>query len=1228
MEFRILGPLEVTDEGRTVPIERRLSRAVLAYLLLHANQPVSRDRLVDQLWGENAPRNAPASLQNTISRLRKAIGRERLRLEPGGYVLRVDPERFDLAQFDRLVEEARTATSKDRASLLQAALALRRGEPLEDLAFEEFAQSEIAHLQERLLAAVEARIDAELALGAGPEVVEELEGLVEAHPLREGLRGQLMIALYRAGRQADALAVYQAARAVLDDELGLEPGEELRGLQRRVLNQDETLLGTAAPAAPAQSRRTVSVLFCDVVGSTELATELDPEAYRELMGSYYEVAGTAIRAHGGLVEKFIGDAVLGVFGVPELHEDDALRAVRAAVDVRAGVSLVQGVRALRVRIAVNTGEVVTPGFDQAVHVAGAPVNVAAHLEQRAAPDEILLGVETVRLVGTSVRAEELVFEDGLRAARLDELLAPAGAGRAPSPAPLVGRRAELRKLRSALQRARREERCRVVSVVGEPGIGKTRLALALTESVGDARAVFGRCAPYGGATYAPIAEILRQLAPGGDLAALAVGVDDGPVVARRAAEAVGLAEGAAAPGEAFWAVRRLFEAVAAREPLVVVLDDVQWAEPTLLDLVEYLASWAEAPILLVCLARPDLLAARPGWSRASGAVVIELGALPAEQVGSLLDDASEGGLAPDLRTQIVQRAGGNPLFAEQLLAFAAEGPAAPLDQAPPTVEALIAARLDQLESGELGLLRCASVLGRRFKLDELHALGAFEHADLAALTRKGLVHPPEAETAYTFHHVLVRDAAYRSIPKAKRAELHEQAADHLDRRDGPDELIGHHLEQAHRCRVELGHGGDKTRRLARAGGESLGRAGTRAWKQADVPAASNLIGRSVTLLPADDERRAELLCELGLAGRMRGDLAAATEQLADAVEASRRIGSRRVELRASIELAHIRALRDPRESRALLELAREAIPELEAAGDERALGRAWYLVSFVEGSFECRFAVQEEAAARAAEHYERAGWSPSVCLGCIGAALVSGPRHVSDGLARSSQLLERHAGDRASEANILLWDGLLRGMAGEVDAGRERIEQALETWRELGQVQAAEVCRGEGLGALEHLAGRHDQAEAALRGSCDACTRLGESALLASRAADLADVLCDQGRHDEAETWVETARANAAETDLDAQVRWRRAAAKVYADRGDARAGETLAREALASLEPTDAVNERGLVLVALAETLQAAGRGEEAAASLSGAERLFEAKGNRLAAARASAALAATALV
>src|SRR2546423_294961 len=406
IEFRLLGPLAVVEDGRAIALDRQRLRALLAYLLLHANELIPSERLIDEVWGPEPPKTAGASLQNYVSRLRKALGAELIVSQSPGYILRVDPERFDLARFERLTAEARGAEPRERAEKLRAALALWRGPALEDLAFEQFVRDEVGRLEEARLAALEERIEAELALGSAGELIGELEELVEEQPLRERFHAQLMHALYRAGRQADALAAFQDARRVLLDELGLEPGEELRNLQQAILQQDPSLAAAGETAADRPpDRRTVTVLFCDLVDSTRLAAELDPEVYRRLISHYFEVVRGPIERHGGMLEKFIGDAAMAVFGVPELHEDDALRAVRAAVEVQAALREVDWDVPLAARVGVSTGEVHVlsrPGED--LHVSGAAASVAAQLEGRAGSGGVLLSKETYRLLRAAAEA--------------------------------------------------------------------------------------------------------------------------------------------------------------------------------------------------------------------------------------------------------------------------------------------------------------------------------------------------------------------------------------------------------------------------------------------------------------------------------------------------------------------------------------------------------------------------------------------------------------------------------------------------------------------------------------------------------------------------------------------------------------------------------------------------------------------------------------------------------
>jgi DNA-binding SARP family transcriptional activator len=1201
-------------------------RALLAYLLLHGNELVSSDRLIDEVWGPEPPKTAGASLQNYISRLRKAIGPELILSKPPGYVLRVDPERFDLALFERLTAEARGASLRERADKLRAALALWRGPALEDLAFEPFIRDEVGRLEEARLTALEECIDAELALGTGDDLVGELEELVEQHPLRERFRGHLMRALYRAGRQADALAAYQEARGVLMDELGLEPSEELRSLQQAILQQDTTLgAGGEEVVERAPDRRTVTVLFCDLVDSTRLAAQLDPEVYRRLITRYFDVVREPIERHGGTVEKFIGDAVMAVFGVPELHEDDALRAVRAAIEVQEALgrlaeeAATEWDAALAGRVGVNTGEVhvlSAPGED--LHVSGAAASVASQLEERAPAGGILVSEVTYGLVRDAVRAKPV---EG--AWILDEVAAGAPGYARRLDAPLVGREEELQHLQTAYESARGDERCRVVTVVGEAGIGKTRLIRELVSRIGDeARVLVGRCVSYGeGATYLPIAEIVRQATPVASvvgIASLLGDAADGEQVAQRVAELTGLAEGPSAPGEAFWAVRRFFESIAGDRPVVIVLDDIHWAEPTLLDLIEYLGEWGEAPMLVLCAARRELLEARPAWAGpTSTGFVIGLEPLTPDDVSMLISRLASDPVDPEIQDRIVEHAGGNPLFAEQLLALAAEAADPALDDPPPSVETLLASRLDRLDPRELAVLRRASVVGRRFSREELDDLtpeaeGKRTQRHLVDLAQRALIHP--GDDAFRFHHILVRDVAYRGIPKAERAHLHERAARGLDRRDGTDELVGYHFEQAYRYLTQLGRPDDRARELAAAAGKRLGSAGIRAWKRADAPAAANLLTRAVDLLPEADE----LACELGVALHVRGEVDRAGEVLARAAESS----EKRIELRARIELAFLRSVLEPDCAGELLEIASAAIPALEAACDDRALGRAWLSIGYVKGGYYCEYAAFEDAAARAATHYRRAGWSPSTALGYLAVALYYGPKSVEDAVAQCEDLLGKHEGDRASEANVLAWFGGLEAMRGGFDDARALVARAKTMYRDLGLAAAAADICGRVLGAIEMLAGSPEAAERALRQSCESLQQSRQTAVLATRAAELADAIYAQGRYDDAESWTRVARNSAGADDLDAALSWQPVEAKILARQGSIEAAEQLARDTLELVSRTDALNRHGDSLLALAEVLRIADRHDEALEVTRAALPLYELKGNLASANRARALL------
>ena len=749
----MLGPLEVLVDGEPVSLPRKKQRALLALLLLRAGEAVSTDELIEELWAGQPPATAKDALQNYVSQLRKALGAEVIVTRDPGYALEVTAEQTDLGRFERLVAEARGEEANACAAKLREALGLWRGPPLADLAYEAFTGLEMARLEELRASAQADLVDAELELGRHGELVAELETTIAERPFDERPRAQLMLALYRAGRQADALEAYSHARRTLDEELGLEPGAQLRELEQAILRQDTALEAPlAAPVGLEERRKTVTILFADLVESTELAEALDPESLRRVLDGYFGAARRAIEGHGGTIEKFIGDAVMAIFGVPVAHEDDALRAVRAAADTRAAVAALSeaverehGLK-LDLRIGINTGDVYVGDPGHGGLVTGNAVNVAKRVEQAAPSGSIMLGAATLELVRDAVRVKAVKprTKTPLPAFRLLELVPGAPSVARYLEAELVGRQDELRRLLVVFEEAKREPPSQVVAVVGEPGIGKTRLAnelIALVER--DATVLTGRCISYGeGATYLPLREMVERLEVGTVLAE----AEDAELVTQRVLELVGLAEGTAPAGEGAWAVRRLFEALARERPLLLAFEDVHWAEPTLLDLIEQLAERATGPILAVCIARPELLDERPSWTER--ALVLE--PLAEEESVALLASLPGGDeLTADARQRIVEVTAGNPLFAEQLFAFVAERGPGMLDDVPPSVEALLESRLDLLDSDERALLQRAAVIGREFAHRALVELSPAEAAatlsgHLFELVRKGLVRPARA----------------------------------------------------------------------------------------------------------------------------------------------------------------------------------------------------------------------------------------------------------------------------------------------------------------------------------------------------------------------------------------------------------------------------------------------------------------------------------------------------
>ena len=1016
-------------------------------------------------------------------------------------------------------------------------------------------------------------------------------------------------------------------------------------------NRDEARFcdACAAPlrkaAETGEQRKTVTVLFCDVTGSTALGERLDPESLRGVMARYFDTARLVIERHGGSVEKFIGDAVMAVFGIPVLHEDDALRAVRAASDLRDALgALNEGLQAdyattLELRIGVNTGEVVT-GTEERL-ATGDAVNVAARLEAAAQPGEILLGAETRALVRDAVVAEPVEPLD------LKGKAAPVSAFRlvsvgsdAPSRrlgGPMVGRARELARLQAAMAQAVADGSCQLFTLLGAAGVGKSRLAQEFLAGLDGATVLRGTCLSYGeGITYWPVVEVLKQvLGPEPDPRLTELGLD--AAAAHAIHDVLGDGGASASIEDIAWAVRRLLEAVAANEPLVVVLDDIHWGEDVFLDLVDHIADLSrDAPILLFCMARPELLDRRPGWGGGKmNATTVLLEPLTADDAAALVEQLLEGA-TPDesLRGRILEAAEGNPLFVEEMVALLRDSPDGSV-VVPPTIQALLAARLDQLDATERVVLARGSIEGRVFHRGAVQALSPADVAlfePLTALVRRELLRPDRAqfpgEDAFRFRHLLIRDAAYDALPKATRAELHERFADWIGTRGSDlvelDEVVGYHLEQAFGYRAELGPAGDEGRVLARRGAERLAAAGIKAGGRGDARAARSLLTRAVDLFPDDDPQRPGVMASLGRVLHDTGEWDRATAILQDATALAQASGDRRVVADASVALTHVRLFTNATTSHdQVREQLAGPLRVFEELGDEAGLGRVLGLMG------QLRFWAGHAAAAieeldLSATHAQNAGDRSQMTqsLGYVLLAATVGPMPVDDVLARAERMRAELGGNRRLEVAVLRNEARLESMRGNIEVARRLITDAVTMTRELGlEVTTAGVLYE--AGRFELAAGDPVAAERALRPAVEALERIGDRGHFVTIAPILVDALFAQGRGQEAEQLIERVIEWAIPDDLDPQISWRRVKAKLLAERGNFEEAERLGREAVEFANRTDFVVETAAALEDLAEVLQLAGRPDDAAAELERALRLYDDKGDTDSAARTRALLA-----
>ena len=998
-------------------------------------------------------------------------------------------------------------------------------------------------------------------------------------------------------------------------------------------NRDEARFcdSCGAPLARPEARelrKVVTILFCDVTGSTALGERLDSESLRRVMERYFAVAREVLERHGGTVEKFIGDAVMAVFGIPAVHEDDALRAARAAQELREELATLnveldrEFGTALQVRIGVNTGEVVTN--DTGTLATGDAVNVAARLEQAAKPGEILIGEATRQLAESALETEPLEpleakgKSNALVAHRLLGVRADAPAFARRFDAPFVGREGELAQLEQAYARAVRDRSCHLFTVLGPAGIGKSRLVHEFLNAQSDAIVLRGRCLAYGeGITYFPLVEILEQIAADDELGSILAADHQARDLLNKVSAAVGLVdEDVIAREETFRAARLLLETFARTRSLIVVLDDLHWAEPTFVDLVDHVADWSrDAPILLLCMARPVLLDSRPGWGGGKhNATAVLLEPLSEAEADTLIDNLLVGAdVSHALRGRIVATAEGNPLFVEQMLALIAQDGAGGNGDVPvpPTIQALLATRLEQLPTQERVAAERASVIGQEFWRAALAEIGG-EVAALAGLVRKELIRPHRtpifpADDAFRFRHQLIRDAAYDSMPKELRAELHERFGRWLQtNRSEYEEIVGYHYEQAYELRAQLGPLDDRANELALHAGELLGRAGGRAHERGDTHAAINLLSRAAKLLPDSHPARGEVLMQLGYAYRDAGNLDHSRSAFTEATAFGERAGDTAIAARGRIGAywASSQETDGPADAEAV---SRE-IRILEEIGDDKGLAEGWSVRGIFD-SWEGRSAASSAALDRSREYASRAGHRRSVVMSLAFQTALEAWGHLpaAEGLPKCEALLEDYGGT-SLEGSLRLAYGNYLSLLGRMEEAYEQMARGRELMREFGEdLRAAGAAMTLGHAALR--AGRIPEAEAFAREGMDALEPFNERGYTATMAGLLAEALYRQGRFDEAARYCELARDIGFADDLEVQVRWRYIYAKVLAQQKEFDQAEELAREAVARAAQTDWYLVHADALVALADVLTLVGRDEEAVPFLREALELYDRK-------------------
>jgi class 3 adenylate cyclase/tetratricopeptide (TPR) repeat protein len=957
-------------------------------------------------------------------------------------------------------------------------------------------------------------------------------------------------------------------------------------------------------------RKLATVLFVDLVGSTAMVTGTDPEIARRRVQQYFDKVSHCVMTHGGLVEKFAGDAVMAAFGIPQAHEDDAERAIRAALGILESVREL----GLEVRIGIESGEVVVDDATESTFATGEAVNIAARLQQAAPVNSIMIGPGAHRLtLGRFEVEDEGPIEIRGRAEPVWAwriiCLAGGKPGAGVRQAPLVGRDAELELLENTYSRAVRDSRAHLFTIYGDPGVGKSRLANEFVGGLEGATVLYGRALPYGeGVTYSALSDMVKT----------AAGIaDDDPLddaleklrdccpdeaVADLLALASGVLEavkGERNQQEIAWAAREWAEKLAEPQPLVLVFEDIHWAEDALLELVEHMSTWVKnVPILLLCLARPELLDLRPGWSGGRvRATAIELEPLGRTDSEALVEALLDGELGSGARQAVLDKSEGNPLFVEETVRMLSEANGGGIERIPDTLQALIAARIDHLPPGEKELLQGAAVMGRIFwkgALAELVLEGTDIDPLLEDLHRREIVLPEtrssiSGQDAFKFKHVLIREVAYGGLSKAARAGYHQRFAEWLRKHAGEEllEVRAYHLDHATALLAELD--GSPPEKLATEAAVALEEAGRRALAREANATARKLLVRAVELEPTLERR-----FQAARAAWRMSEFPVVSPEMQEVLRLAREAGDKDLEARALVALAEVSIFREGDVSRGE-ELAREAL-EVAERDESKVFALevlntvAWWRGRLTEGE---GYAQEQLEIAR---RLERADLESEALLSLAGIYTSRQEDDRAEPLIERAKALAEESGSLTARAHAYMQSGELYGWRRRDEEALEEYERARDLFAEVGAAThlAKAMLR---IASTVRRAGDLEEAEKLAREGIRILKPLEDRGTLCEVQRFLAEVLLEQGRLDEAELYALKAVETVGPQDVSSQASTKTSLALVRASQGRDEEAEALLRESIEILERSEYSRFLSDPLEAMIQFLEERERFEEIAA-------------------------------